>query len=74
MLENPWNQAPEEAFGITKSPEEAPDCAEYIDITFQNGKPIAINNQEMTLADLILSLNELQENMVLDALIMLKIV
>lgn len=59
VLENPWNQAPEEAFGITKSPEEAPDCAEYIDITFQNGKPIAINNQEMTLADLILSLNEI---------------
>ncbi|HFV2847047.1 TPA: argininosuccinate synthase [Streptococcus agalactiae] len=49
VLENPWNQAPE----------EAPDCAEYIDITFQNGKPIAINNQEMTLADLILSLNEI---------------
>ncbi|HGD2754678.1 TPA: argininosuccinate synthase [Streptococcus agalactiae] len=59
VLENPWNQAPEEAFGITKSPEEALDCAEYIDITFQNGKPIAINNQEMTLADLILSLNEI---------------
>ncbi|HHV3260010.1 TPA: argininosuccinate synthase [Streptococcus agalactiae] len=59
VLENPWNQAPEEAFGITKLPEEAPDCAEYIDITFQNGKPIAINNQEMTLADLILSLNEI---------------
>lgn len=59
VLENPWNQASEEAFGITKSPEEAPDCAEYIDITFQNGKPIAINNQEMTLADLILSLNEI---------------
>ncbi|CNB35227.1 argininosuccinate synthase [Streptococcus agalactiae] len=59
VLENPWNQAPEEAFGITKSPEEAPDCAEYIDITFQNGKPIAINNQEMTLSDLILSLNEI---------------
>ncbi|HHV3303401.1 TPA: argininosuccinate synthase [Streptococcus agalactiae] len=59
VLENPWNQVPEEAFGITKSPEEAPDCAEYIDITFQNGKPIAINNQEMTLADLILSLNEI---------------
>lgn len=59
VLENPWNQAPEEGFGITKSPEEAPDCAEYIDITFQNGKPIAINNQEMTLADLILSLNEI---------------
>ena len=24
VLENPWNQAPEEAFGITSSPEEAP--------------------------------------------------
>ncbi|CZC68231.1 argininosuccinate synthase [Streptococcus pneumoniae] len=37
ILENPWNQAPEEAFGITTSPEQAPDMPEYIEIEFSEG-------------------------------------
>ncbi|NLQ74145.1 argininosuccinate synthase [Streptococcus mutans] len=59
VLENPWNQAPEEAFGITNSVEEAPDKAEYVDITFKEGKPVALDGQEMKLADLIQKLNVL---------------
>ena len=53
VLENPWNQAPEEAFGITNSVEEAPDTPEFVDIEFKAGKPVAIDGQEMKLADLI---------------------
>ena len=53
VLENPWNQAPEDAFGITNSPEEAPDTPEFIDIEFKEGKPVALNGKEMKLADLI---------------------
>ena len=59
VLENTWNQAPEEAFGITNSVEEAPDKAEYVDITFKEGKPVALDGQEMKLADLIQKLNVL---------------
>lgn len=57
VLENPWNQAPEDAFGITNSPEEAPDTPEFIDIEFKEGKPVALNGKEMKLADLIQEVN-----------------
>ncbi|WP_161980795.1 argininosuccinate synthase [Streptococcus sp. S784/96/1] len=57
VLENPWNQAPEEAFGITTAPEKAPGTPEFVDITFVSGKPVAINGEEMKLADLIQKLN-----------------
>ncbi len=57
VLENPWNQAPEDAFGITTSPEEAPDTPEFIDIEFKEGKPVALNGKEMKLADLIQEVN-----------------
>ncbi|WP_162011751.1 argininosuccinate synthase [Streptococcus sp. S784/96/1] len=57
VLENPWNQAPEEAFGITTAPEKAPDTPEFVDITFVSGKPVAINGEEMKLVDLIQKLN-----------------
>ncbi|SDK04223.1 argininosuccinate synthase [Streptococcus gallolyticus] len=57
VLENPWNQAPEDAFGITTSPEEAPDTPEFVDIKFKEGKPVALNGEELKLADLIQKLN-----------------
>ncbi|MGF1400132.1 argininosuccinate synthase [Streptococcus infantarius] len=57
VLENPWKQAPEDAFGITNSPEEAPDTPEFIDIEFKEGKPVALNGKEMKLADLIQEVN-----------------
>lgn len=57
VLENPWNQAPEDAFGITTSPEEAPNTPEFIDIEFKEGKPVALNGKEMKLADLIQEVN-----------------
>lgn len=57
VLENPWNQAPEDAFGITTSPEEAPDTSEFVDIEFKAGKPVALNGEAMKLTDLIQALN-----------------
>lgn len=57
VLENPWSQAPEDAFGITTSPEEAPNTPEFIDIEFKEGKPVALNGKEMKLADLIQEVN-----------------
>ncbi|SNM34104.1 argininosuccinate synthase [Streptococcus pneumoniae] len=59
ILENPWNQAPEEAFGITSSPEAAPDMPEYIDIEFSEGVPVSLNGEVLKLADLIQKLNEI---------------
>ena len=49
----------EEAFGITSSPEEAPDSPEFIDIEFSCGVPISLNGEKMKVADLIQKLNEI---------------
>ncbi len=57
VLENPWNEAPEDAFGITTSPENAPDTPEYVDIEFKAGIPVAVNGEELSLANLIQKLN-----------------
>lgn len=57
ILENPWNQAPEDAFGITNAAEDAPDTPEYVNITFKEGVPVALDGKEMKLADLIQALN-----------------
>ncbi|MEW4354738.1 argininosuccinate synthase [Streptococcus pneumoniae] len=57
VLENPWNEAPEEAYGITTAPEQAPDTPEYVEIEFQSGVPVALNGEPLKLADLIHQLN-----------------
>ena len=57
ILEIPWNQAPEDACGITNAAEDAPATPEYVDITFKEGVPVALDGKEMKLADLIQALN-----------------
>lgn len=59
VLENPWNEAPEDAFGITTAVEDAPDTPEYVEIEFKEGKPVALDGKELKLADLIQKLNDL---------------
>lgn len=59
VLENPWNEAPEEAFALTVSPEKAPDKPEYINITFEKGVPVSLNGKNYSLAELIQTLNEI---------------
>lgn len=59
VLENPWNEAPEEAYALTVSPENAPDTPEYVDITFEQGVPVSINGKKYSLAELIQELNVL---------------
>lgn len=59
VLENPWNVAPEEAYALTHPIEEAPDEAEYVDISFEKGIPVALNDKEMGLVEIIETLNEL---------------
>lgn len=58
VLENPWNEAPEEAFAWTNPIEATPDESEYVDITFEGGIPVALNDEPMELVDIIETLNE----------------
>ncbi|WP_349641838.1 argininosuccinate synthase [Eupransor demetentiae] len=59
ILEKPWNQAPDDAWGMTVSPEEAPDKPEEVILTFEAGLPVALNGQAMKLSDMIVTLNEI---------------
>jgi len=59
VLENPWNEAPEEAFAWTNSIEQSPDSPEYVEIKFVKGKPVALNGHSMDLVSLIEELNHI---------------
>ncbi len=58
-LEDPWVEPPEDAYTWTKSPDEAPDKPGYVEISFEEGIPVAINGQKMDGVSLIQRLNEL---------------
>lgn len=59
ILEDPWQQAPADAYELTVAPEAAPDEAVYLDLTFEQGLPVALDGQKMPLHTLILTLNEI---------------
>lgn len=59
ILENPWATPPEGAYDLTVSLEKAPDIPDIIEITFEKGVPTAIDGEKMSLATLILYLNNL---------------
>ncbi len=59
LLEDPYNEPEESMWLWSVSPENAPDKAEYIDLTFKNGDPIALNGKELSPATMLKTLNEL---------------
>ena len=59
ILEDPWAAPPDDIFTLTRSPMEAPDQPETIEVTFEQGNPIAINGERLSPAALLARLNEL---------------
>lgn len=59
ILENPWNQAPEDAFALTTAIEDTPDTPEFIDVTFEAGVPVALNGEVLSLEKLIVAVNKI---------------
>ncbi|WDL97853.1 argininosuccinate synthase [Alicyclobacillus sp. ALC3] len=57
VLEDPWADAPEDAFEWTVSAEAAPNEAEFVIVSFDEGVPVALNGEVLPLAQLILKLN-----------------
>ena len=57
VLEDPWAEPPEEVYKWTKNPKETPDEPEYLEIHFDRGIPVAINNEEMDGIIIINTLN-----------------
>ncbi len=59
ILEDPWKRPPENVFGISKSPQLAPNKETVITIQFKNGDPIAINGKKLSPFNLLEKLNKL---------------
>ena len=58
ILEDPWAEAPESIFQLTKSPEAARAQAEYVEISFDKGDPVAINGKALDSVALLEELNK----------------
>ncbi len=56
VLEDPWNEPPEEIYTLTRSVAAAPDSPAYVELDFECGVPTAVNGVEMPLVELIGSL------------------
>jgi len=58
-LENPAAEAEEDMWRWTVSPEKAPDQAEYLDIEYVGGDPVALNGNKLSPAQMLTELNRL---------------
>ena len=58
-LENPWNEPQADLCMISKTPETAPDKAEYVEIEFENGAPVAVNGEKLSPLALVTKLNKI---------------
>ncbi len=59
ILENPWQEAEEDMWRWTVSPENAPDKPEYVELSYEKGDIVAINGKMMSPAKVMEKLNEL---------------
>jgi argininosuccinate synthase len=59
VLEDPWNEPPEDMFVMSVSPEQAPDQPLYVEIGFRAGDPVAIDGEFLAPAALLQKLNDL---------------
>lgn len=58
-LEDPWNAPKDALFIVTNTPETAPDKAEYVELEFEQGVPVAVNGTKMSPATIVENLNEI---------------
>ena len=59
ILEDPWKEPPPDMFVWCRPLEKAPNRAEYGEIDYRRGDPIAINGKTMSAAKLLAQLNDL---------------
>ncbi|KDE40698.1 MAG: argininosuccinate synthase [Nitrincola lacisaponensis] len=59
LLENPWNEAEEDMWRWSVSPEAAPDQPTYLELTYEQGDIVAINGERMSPATVLETLNKI---------------
>lgn len=58
-LEDPWQEPTDQVWTWTKSPEEAPDQAEYVELSFDKGELTKVNGESLNGVDAIVKLNNI---------------
>lgn len=58
VLEDPWNAPPDEPYALTADAASAPHPAELV-VAFEQGIPVALDSEELPLAELIVQVNRL---------------
>jgi argininosuccinate synthase len=59
ILEDPWKEPPPDMFVWCRPLEKAPNRAEYVEINYMRGDPIAINGKPLSAVKLLAQLNDL---------------
>ena len=59
ILEDPWSEPPADMYTMITPPEKAPDKPLYIEISYEKGNPVAINNKRFSPGKLLYILNAL---------------
>lgn len=57
-LESPWNAPTDDVFVLSKTVEEAPDKATYVEIGFEKGEPVSVDGKKMSAVELMETLNK----------------
>jgi argininosuccinate synthase len=59
VLEDPWQEPPEDAYEWTRAPENTPAEPEYIEIAYEHGMPVSLNGEQVDPVTMVERLNEL---------------
>ena len=59
ILEDPWQEPPSDMYTMIVQPEKAPDEPRYLEISYDQGNPVALNNEPLSPAALLARLNHL---------------
>lgn len=58
-LEDPWNEPPADVFTWTKEPGETPEQASYVELGFEKGIPVSLDNEKLDGVTLVQKLHQL---------------
>lgn len=59
VLEDPWNEAPEDAYEWTAGPDDQPNEPQYLEIDFDHGIPVSLDGERLDGVTMITRLNEI---------------
>jgi argininosuccinate synthase len=58
VLEDPWAAPPPDMFRLTTDPAAAPDTAEEVEVSFERGRPVAVDGRALDPVALVSALNQ----------------